>query len=246
MGQYSLTRFIGISFFLHAVFIASTAYYSFEGRKELPFRVRLIEIPDIKENTISVQKIYSSEPAGSAEKREDARNALNTSETSDTEANSLKGINPPESKIKSNDVSVPHNPIQSVQDLKSDKPKVEIEPKNDAFDNDTIPLDTKEIKYNSYFDSIKRKISSVWRYPDEAMSQGIKGSVVLRFSISKEGALLDTKLLRSTDYKVLDNEAVRAVRAAAPFDKFPDNIDKNQLNIIATFSYRPSFISDFP
>jgi len=243
---YSLTRFIGISFFLHAVFIASTAYYSFEGRKELPFRVRLIEIPDIKENTISVQKIYSSAPVESAEKIEDARNTLNTSETSDAEANSLKDINPSESKIKSNDVSVPHNPIQSVQDLISDKPKVEIEPKNDAFDSDTIPLDTKEIKYNSYFDSIKRKISLVWRYPDEAMSQGIKGSVVLRFSISREGALLDTRLLSSTNYKVLDEEAVRAVKTAAPFDKFPDNIDKNQLNIIATFSYRPSFISDFP
>ncbi|MBI3584962.1 MAG: energy transducer TonB [Nitrospinae bacterium] len=246
MGQYGLTKFIGISFFLHAVFIASTAYYSFEGRKEPPFRVRLIEIPDVNENTISVQKIYSSEPVESAEKREDARNTLNTSETSDTEANSLKGINPSESKIKSNDVSVPDNPSQSVRDLKSDKPKVEIEPKNDAFDSDTIPLDTKEIKYNSYFDSIKRKISSVWRYPDEAMSQGIKGSVVLRFSISREGVLLDTKLLSSTDYKVLDDEAVRAVKTAAPFDKFPYNIDKNQINVIATFSYRPSFISDFP
>ncbi len=244
--RYSLTIFIGISFFLHAVFIASTAYYSFEGRKELPFRVRLIEIPDIKENTISVQKIYSSTPGESAEKREESRNALNTAETSDAEANSLKGIDPSESKINSNDVSVPDNPSQSVQDLKSDKPKVEVESKNDAFDSDTIPLDTKEIKYNSYFDSIKRKISSVWRYPDEAMSQGIKGSVVLRFSISKEGALLDTMLLRSTDYKVLDDESVRAVKTAAPFDKFPDNIDKDQLNIIATFSYRPSFISDFP
>ncbi|MBI5749648.1 MAG: energy transducer TonB [Nitrospinae bacterium] len=246
MGQYSLTRFIGISFFLHAVFIASTAYYSFEGRKELPFRVRLIEIPDIDENTISVQKIYSSAPVESAEKKEDARNTLNTSETSDKEANSLRGIDPSESKIKSNDVSVPDNPGQSVQDLKSDKPKVKIEPKDDAFNSDTIPLDTKEIKYNSYFDSIKRKISSVWRYPDEAMSQGIKGSVVLRFSISREGALLDTMLLSSTNYKVLDEEAVRAVKTASPFDKIPDDIDKNQLNIIATFSYCPSFISDFP
>lgn len=246
MGQYSLTRFIGISFFLHAVFIASTAYYSFEGRKDPPFRVRLIEIPDVKENTISVQKIYSSKPAESAEKVEEAINTLNTSETSDTEANSLKGADPLESNIESDSVSVPDNPTQSAQDLKSGKPKVEIEPKDDAFDNDTIPLDTKEIRYNSYFDSIKRKISSVWRYPDEAMSQGIKGSVVLRFSISKEGALLDAKLLRSTDYKVLDDEAVRAVKTAAPFDKIPDNIDKNQLNIIATFSYRPSFISDLP
>jgi len=246
MGQYSLTIFVGLSFFIHIAFIASTSYYSFEGRKEPPFRVRLIEIPYIKENSIPVQKTYSSEPAGSAEKREDNRNTLKTSETSEKEANSLKGIDTSKSKIKSNDAPVPDNLKKSFQNLKSDKPKVETEPKNYDFDADPIPLDTKEIKYNSYFDSIKKKISSVWKYPDEAMSRGINGSVVLRFSISRDGVLLDTKLLSSADYKVLDDEAVRAVKTAAPFDKFPDNIDKNQLNIVATFSYRQSFISDFP
>jgi TonB family protein len=246
MGQNSLTRFIGLSFIVHAVFIASTVYYSFEGAGEPPFRVRLVEVPDIKENTISVQKFYSSETAEIAEKREEDRNTLNTAKTSEKEADSIKGIYQSESKIKSDSEPIPDNNSQSVKDLKSDKPEVETGSKDDAFDTDPIPLDTKEVKYNSYFESIKRKIGSVWRYPDDAMTQGIKGSLILRFSISRDGILLDTRLLKSTEYKILDDEAVRAVRTAAPFDKFPENIDKSQINIIATFSYRPSFISDFP
>lgn len=242
----SLTGFIGLSFLIHVVFIASTSYYSFEGRKELPFRVRLVEITDIKENTISVQKVYSSEPVGSAGKIEDNRNTLNTSETSERKANSLKVIGASKSRMKNNDAPASNNLKQSLQDFKSDKSKAETESKDYDFDSNIISLDTKEIKYNSYFDSIKRKISSVWKYPDDAMSRGINGSVVLRFSISRDGALLDTKLLTSADYKVLDDEAIRAVKTAAPFDKFPDNIDRSQLNIVATFSYRQSFISDFP
>ncbi len=246
MGQYSLTKFVGLSFLIHVAFFISTTHYSIESKKELPFRVRLVEFPDIKEDTVPVQAVYSYKAASGVEKDIRLKDVSDTKADTTAEINNLNDRNKPKPKRESNIISAVSSSNQSSQDLITDKQKGEIEPKDEKFDSDTIPLDTKEIKYNSYFDSIKKRISSVWRYPEKAMSQGIKGSLVLRFSISKEGTLLDTRILSSTNYNILDDEAVRAVKTAAPFDKFPENIDKNQLNIIATFSYRPSFISDLP
>ncbi len=108
-------------------------------------------------------------------------------------------------------------------------------------DSDTISLDTKEFKYVSYFAQIKRKIELVWSYPAEAGRQGLFGKLLLKFTIQKDGTLSNLTLINSTGHKILDDEAIRAVRMAAPYPPFPKRIDKKRLNIIATFSYYPSF-----
>jgi len=44
-------------------------------------------------------------------------------------------------------------------------------------------------------------------------------------------------LLRSSGYSVLDEEAMRAVKAAAPFHPIPSWIGKARLDIVASFEY---------
>jgi periplasmic protein TonB len=44
-------------------------------------------------------------------------------------------------------------------------------------------------------------------------------------------------LVESSGYPVLDNEALRAVKAAAPFDPFPPQMGNESWNILATFHY---------
>jgi protein TonB len=103
--------------------------------------------------------------------------------------------------------------------------------------DDAIRLDSREPKYVSYLSTVKQAIELVWEYPDLALRQGIQGNLVLRFTILGDGTLEKTSLIRSSGFSVLDREAVRAIQAAAPFQRLPPWIEKKRLDIIANFEY---------
>lgn len=105
---------------------------------------------------------------------------------------------------------------------------------------DTVDLSTKEFKYVSYFTNLKRKIDGVWNYPEESQVRGETGRLFLIFTIKRNGDLEDIELLNSSGYQRLDNEAIRAIKVASPFNPFPDSWDLEKLNIRASFEYRYS------
>ena len=61
-----------------------------------------------------------------------------------------------------------------------------------------ISLDTKELKYLSYFAHIKRRIERVWRYPADAVASGAQGQLHLKFVLRRNGQLKNVELLRSS------------------------------------------------
>lgn len=101
-----------------------------------------------------------------------------------------------------------------------------------------ISLDTTKSKYISYFKHIKDKLYLVWRYPLEAKSMGIQGTAHILFVIDKTGELNEVRLLGSSGSHILDNEALRAIRAASPFGPFPQDWREKELRIKARFIYR--------
>jgi TonB family protein len=66
----------------------------------------------------------------------------------------------------------------------------------------------------AYFDSIKRSIELGWQYPELALRYGLQGKLLLQFSILGNGKLESAKIIRSSGFNLLDNEALRAVSAA--------------------------------
>ncbi len=110
-----------------------------------------------------------------------------------------------------------------------------------AEDSEVISLDTRDFRYISYFAHIKRKIELSWTYPEEAARAGVYGELMLRFTLTRDGRLQDVRLVRSSGSRVLDEEAIRAVKFANPYNPFPRRITKNRLQINAVFSYLPSF-----
>ena len=106
-------------------------------------------------------------------------------------------------------------------------------------DGEAISLDTKESRYASYFARIKRQIELVWDYPDEAERRGIVGQLTLRFQISRDGNLMNVRLIRGSGYNILDEAALQAVKSAAPYYPFPVTIDRETLPILANFIYSP-------
>ena len=106
------------------------------------------------------------------------------------------------------------------------------------LNEETVDLDTKEFKYISYFLKIKRKIELVWSYPQEAYSKGYTGKVLVKMSLDKKGKLIDVKVLKSSGYKILDNEATKSIIEASPYAPFPESWEGlDKLNIRVKFAY---------
>ena len=100
-----------------------------------------------------------------------------------------------------------------------------------------VGLNTTDPQYVTYFGSIKRAIEIEWQYPEPALRYGLQGKLMLQFAIRNNGELESAVIVRSSGSHVLDEEAVRAVRAAAPFKPIPSWIGKNRIEIIASFEY---------
>jgi protein TonB len=100
-----------------------------------------------------------------------------------------------------------------------------------------IPLNTSDVRYAPYTQTVKQWIEARWEYPDLAKHYGLQGRVVVEFTILKDGHIELLALVRSSGSKLLDEEAVRAIKAAVPFKPFPRSIRESSLRIIAGFIY---------
>jgi protein TonB len=89
--------------------------------------------------------------------------------------------------------------------------------------DDSVTLDTDEFKFISYNRWLKLKVESMLRYPELAAMSGYQGTLYIKFDIMKDGSLGNLELLKSSGYKILDDEALRAIRASAPFQPLPDD-----------------------
>lgn len=89
--------------------------------------------------------------------------------------------------------------------------------------DDSVTLDTDEFKFISYNRWLKVKVESVLAYPELAALSGYQGTLYILFDIMKDGSLGRLEVLKPSGYKILDDEALRAIRAAAPFQSLPDD-----------------------
>ncbi len=88
--------------------------------------------------------------------------------------------------------------------------------------DDSVTLDTDEFKFIAYNRWLKIKVESRLRYPELAAISGIQGVLYLKFDIMKDGSLGNLELLKSSGYKILDDEALKSIRDSAPFQPLPE------------------------
>jgi len=99
------------------------------------------------------------------------------------------------------------------------------------------PLNAPEVQYISYFASIKRKIELVWQYPYEAAAAGLQGELLIDFVIARDGRLQSVGMVQGSGHRILDDEAMRSIRKAAPFDPIPGEYKIPHLQIRGRFVY---------
>ena len=100
-----------------------------------------------------------------------------------------------------------------------------------------VSLNTKDPAYVSYFNRIKQVIEQNWEYPELALRYGLQGRLSLEFAIGANGQLEQLRIVRSSGSQLLDDEALRAIKAAAPFAPIPSWIKGNPLSISASMEY---------
>ncbi|HLC26790.1 MAG TPA: energy transducer TonB [bacterium] len=107
----------------------------------------------------------------------------------------------------------------------------------DLGGDDTVSLSSTSLDKAAYLASVKRQIELTWTYPEEAGRKGIGGDLVLAFTIGHNGKLENVELEEPSGYRILDEEAMRAVKMAAPYNPLPDRMHRDRLRIRAVFRY---------
>jgi TonB family protein len=100
-----------------------------------------------------------------------------------------------------------------------------------------ISLNSKDPVYVTYFTKIKQSIESQWQYPELALRYGLQGRLSLEFTIGPLGELERLRVIRSSGSQLLDDEAMRAIKAAAPFPPIPPWIKPVPLSVSAAMEY---------
>jgi protein TonB len=110
--------------------------------------------------------------------------------------------------------------------------------------DDSVTLDTDEFKFISYNRWLKIKVESVLKYPELAAISGYQGSLYIQFDIMKDGSLGAFQVLKSSGYKILDDEAERSIRSSAPFQPLPPewNMDRYSIRAAVMFYLGTGYI----
>ena len=98
-----------------------------------------------------------------------------------------------------------------------------------------------EYRFAQYVDSWRQRIERVGtlNYPEEAKARKLYGSLQLTVAIKADGEVESVEINRSSGHRVLDQAAVRIVKLASPFERFPANIkaDTDILHITRTWTF---------
>ena len=105
-----------------------------------------------------------------------------------------------------------------------------------------ISARTREHQFAAYMDAWRRKVEHIGNrnYPDEAARRGLSGNLLLEVALNPDGTVEEIALRRSSGERVLDDAAIRIVKLAAPFSKFPESIaeEVDILHIERTWIFR--------
>ncbi len=98
-----------------------------------------------------------------------------------------------------------------------------------------------EYRFAQYVDTWRQKVERIGNlnYPSEAKARRLYGSLQLTVAIKADGEIEGVEINRSSGHKVLDQAALRIVRLAAPFERFPESIraDTDILHITRTWTF---------
>lgn len=99
-------------------------------------------------------------------------------------------------------------------------------------------IDPQEEDRLRYQDMIRQRIEAHRRYPRWAKQQGFEGTVYLSFVVLANGQAKNIRIIRSSGFTILDNEAVSTARRSSPFPPIPEKFNRSQLDIEVAITFK--------
>ena len=103
-------------------------------------------------------------------------------------------------------------------------------------DNGPLSFDTKGYEWGPYAAEMIRKIKRNWEIPKLA-HYGMKGRLVVRFFLMKDGRVEGLRLLVSSGIPPYDNASLQAIRNSSPFRPLPADFPNPREGVTITFLY---------
>lgn len=102
--------------------------------------------------------------------------------------------------------------------------------------------DGKYIDYSPYVSEVHKKVQKNWKVPSrrkiEILAKGQKDLLVqAAVTVSNDGSIKKIIILKSSKIKILDDNAIGAIKNSAPFEKFPDNFFNDEIVITLNFNF---------
>jgi protein TonB len=101
-----------------------------------------------------------------------------------------------------------------------------------------IRPELREDAVNRYAAMIRGLIDKRKEYPYQARRQDQEGSVQIRFTLSRQGALAgDPVVEKRSRHRLLNESALKAVKDAAPYPPFPEEVPDEEMSFQVTVAF---------
>ncbi len=106
-----------------------------------------------------------------------------------------------------------------------------------------IVLEGEAPKFKSYYTVIRSEVARNWILSPEARAQFRPSRLTVDFTVARDGTFLRLVVVQSTGSPSLDHAGLEAIRSAAPFPAFPQELRQyGQLDIRMHFDYQAQYI----
>ncbi len=87
-----------------------------------------------------------------------------------------------------------------------------------------------------YLTMLQGKITRNWKQPSARFTGGDSPTARVSFTVLSSGSITNLRLTRSSDWSTIDQSAVQAVRASAPFAELPSTYLGDRLDVTIDFT----------
>lgn len=91
---------------------------------------------------------------------------------------------------------------------------------------------------SNYPGKVRSRLSRAIRYPSAAKRERLRGTALVRFTVSGSGSVSGVSLARSAGSPILDEAALATVSRAAPFPKIPDGAGRSSWTFTVPVSFK--------
>jgi len=81
----------------------------------------------------------------------------------------------------------------------------------------SLKAQPQDFKGNDSYKAVRALLERAKSYPLLARKRGMEGTVLVSFTIDKKGSAQDVKIMKSSDYQILDEEVKEMLKKASPF-----------------------------